>query len=177
MRKISWIYLGTAMYMVFGIYSYAYAIDSDLTRRTLKGIRGVHVIVEDLQPNLKGYGQKNSLSSIQMEKDVENTLQSEGIEVFTRDRWLKTAGRPLLYININTHDDKFRVAYDVKIELRQIVSMEANPDIKTLAPTWSINMTGIVGIDKLDIIRDALVTLMDRFIKAYWTANSKESKK
>jgi hypothetical protein len=172
MRKISWIYLGTAMYMVFGLYSYAYAIDSDLTRRTLKGIRGVHVIVEDFQPNLKDYGQKTSLSSIQMEKDVENTLQSAGIEVLTRDRWLKTAGRPLLYININTHDDKFRVAYDVKIELRQIVSMEANPDIKTLAPTWSINMTGIVGVDKLDKIRDALATLMDRFIKAYWTANS-----
>jgi len=177
MRKISWIYLGTAMYMVFGLYSYAYAIDSDLTRRTLKGIRGVHVIVEDLQPNLKGYGPKTSLSSIQIEKDVEDRLQSAGIEVFTRDRWLKTLGRPLLYININTHDDKFSVAYDVRLELKQIVAMEANPDIKTLASTWSINMTGMAAMDKLDKIRDALATLMDRFIKAYRTANNKESKK
>ena len=177
MRKISWIYLGTAMYMVFGLYSYAYAIDSDLTRRTLKGIRGVHVIVEDLQPNLKGYGQKTILSNIQMEKDVINKLQVEGIEVFTRDRWLKTLGRPLLYININTHDDKFSVAYDVRLELKQIVAMEANPGIKTLAPTWSINMTGMAAMDKLDKIRDALATLMDRFIKAYRTANNIESKK
>jgi hypothetical protein len=177
MRKISWIYLSTALYMVFGLYSYVYAIDSDLTRRTLKGIRGVHVIVEDLQPNIKDYGQKSFLSNIQMEKDVINKLQVEGIEILTRDRWLKTLGRPLLYININTHNDKFRVAYDVKVELRQIVSMEADSDIKTLASTWSINMTGIADVDKLDIIRDALANLTDRFTKAYWTVNSKESKK
>jgi hypothetical protein len=34
-------------------------------------------------------------------------------------------------------------------------------------------MTGIAGIDKLDIIRNDLATLVDRFIKAYWTVNKK----
>ena len=172
-NKSRWICLSISICLAFGLYSYVYAIDSDLTRRTLLGIRGVHVIVEDLQPSLKDYGQKFSLSNTKLEKDVEIRLQTAGIEVLTRDQWLKTVGRPLLYINVNSHDDKFRVAYDIAIELKQIVTMEANPDIKTLAPTWSINMTGIAGIDKLDIIRNDLATLVDRFIKAYWTVNKK----
>lgn len=169
--------LSIAAFIVFGLYSFVYAIDSDLTRRTLKGIQGVHVIVEDLQPHLKEYGQKYFLNRVQIEKDVERKLTSSGIEVLTRDRWLNILGRPLLYININSHNDIFRVAYDVKVELRQIVSMEANPEIKTLASTWSTNMTGIAGVDKLDIIRDALDSLIDSFIKAYWGANNKENKK
>lgn len=177
MRKYNWMSFGVAAFMVFGLYSFVYAIDSDLTRRTLKGIRGVHVIVEDLQPHLKEYGQKYFLNREQIEKDVESRLISSGIEVLKRDRWLKTLGRPLLYININSHNDIFRVAYDVKVELRQIVSMEANPEIKTLASTWSINMTGIAGVDKLDIIRDALDSLIDSFIKAYSVVNSKDNKK
>jgi len=172
-NKSRWTCLSISICLAFGLYSYAYAIDSDLTRRTLLGIRGVHVIVEDLQPSLKDYGQKFSLSNTKIEKDVETRLRAAGIDVFTREQWLKTIGRPLLYINVNTHDDKFRVAYDIAIELKQIVTMEANPDIKTLAPTWSINITGIAGIDKLDIIRNDLTTLVDRFIKAYWTANKK----
>jgi biotin operon repressor len=137
------------------------------------GIQGVHVIVEDLQPSLKDYGQKFSLSNTQIEKDVEIRLRAAGIDVFTREQWLKTIGRPLLYINVNTHDDKFRVAYDIRIDLKQIVSMEANPDIKTLAPTWAINMTGMANIDNLDVIRTNVGTLVDRFIKAYWTVNKK----
>ena len=144
-----------------------------MSRRTLMGMRGVHVIVEDLQPSLKDYGQKFSLSNTQIEKDVEIRLQAAGINVFTREQWLKTIGRPLLYIHVNSHDDKFRVAYDIRIDLKQIVSMEANPDVKTLAPTWAINITGIAGIDKLDIIRNDLATLVERFIKAYWTVNKK----
>jgi len=172
-NKSRWICFSITICMVFGLYSYVYAIDSDLTRRTLMGLRGVHVMVEDLQPSLKDYGQKFSLSNTQIEKEVETRLQTEGVNILTREQWLKTIGRPLLYININTHDDKFRVAYDITIELKQIVTMEANPDTKTLAPTWSINMTGIAGIDKLDIIRNDLATLVDRFIKAYWTANKK----
>ncbi len=172
-NKSRWICLSIAICMAFWLYSYVYAIDSDLTRRTLTGIRGVHVIVEDLQPSLKDYGQKFSLSNKQIEKDVEIRLQTAGINILTREQWLKTIGRPLLYINVNTHDDKFRVAYDIRIDLKQIVSMEANPDVKTLAPTWAINMTGMANIDNLDVIRTNVGTLVDRFIKAYWTANKK----
>jgi len=172
-NKSRWICFSIAICMAIGLYSYVYAIDSDLTRRTLLGIQGVHVIVEDLQPSLKDYGQKFSLSNTQIEKDVEIRLRAAGIDVFTREQWLKTIGRPLLYINVNTHDDKFRVAYDIRIDLKQIVSMEANPDVKTLAPTWAINMTGMANIDNLGVIRTNVGTLVDRFIKAFWAANKK----
>jgi hypothetical protein len=57
-----------------------------MSRRTLMGIRGVHVIVEDLQPSLKGYGQKFSLSNTQIEKDVEIRLQAAGINILTREQ-------------------------------------------------------------------------------------------
>jgi hypothetical protein len=160
--------------MAFALYPYAFAIDSDLTRRTLFGIRGVHVMVEDLQPSLKDYGPKFSLSNTQIEKDVEIRLRAAGISILTREQWLKTIGRPLLYISVNSHDDKFRVAYDIRIDLKQIVSMEANPDTKTFANTWSINMTGMATIDNLDVIKINVGTLVDRFTKAYWSVNKKQ---
>jgi hypothetical protein len=38
-------------------------------------------------------------------------------------------------------------------------------------------MTGITKIDKLEVIRQNLLTLVDKFVEAYWTANGKDSKK
>ncbi|OPX99799.1 MAG: hypothetical protein A4E58_00214 [Syntrophorhabdus sp. PtaB.Bin006] len=149
----------------------ALAIDSELTRRTLRGLAGVHVMVEDLQPGFKEYAEKSGLSASQMERNVVSRIERSGIRVLRREIWLKTPGRPLLYININTHDNKFRFAYDAKVELRQIVAMEANPQVKTLAGTWSINMTGIAEIDELNVVGKNVAILVDRFISAYESAN------
>jgi hypothetical protein len=141
----------------------------------MTGLQGVDVMVEDLQPNMQKYARKFGLTQEQLKRDVEQKLQKSGITILTQENWLKTLGRPVLYVNINTHEyEKYWYAYDIKVELKQIVYMEANPKVKTLASTWSISMTGIANIGTLNTIRDSLVSLVNRFIDAYLSANTKK---
>jgi len=147
--------------------SSCWAADADITRQTIKGMKAFHVIVEEVQPNVQRYAQKAGITKEQIQKNVENKLKANGIKVLTNDEWLKTPGKPVLYINVNTHEtEKYWYAYDVKVEVKQSVFLEANFAIKTLASTWSINVTGMANIGTLGNIKSAVDGLVDRFITA-----------
>jgi hypothetical protein len=142
-------------------------VDADITRQTIRGLGGVNVIVEEIQPNVQKYAQRAGITKEQIQKDVEAKLKSNGIKVLTKDEWLKTPGRPVLYVNINTHEtEKYWYAYNIVLALKQVVSLEANPSIKTLASTWSINMTGMANIGTLGIIKTSVDDLVGRFVNA-----------
>lgn len=144
-----------------------YAIDSEQTRQTLLTVKGVHVVVEDPQPNIQKYVHRFGLSKEQLQKGIEQRLMKAGMPILDQEKWLKTTGRPLLYVNINTHEyQKYWYAYTIIVDLRQIVTLEANPDVKTLASTWSVNMAGIANIGGLDSINKNVNILVDRFIEA-----------
>ena len=55
------------------------AIDSELTRRTMCGLQGVNVMVEEVQPNIQKYAQKAGLTGDQIQRDVESRLKTAGI--------------------------------------------------------------------------------------------------
>jgi len=152
-------------------FSSASAQDSELSRKTLAGLPGVYVVVEELQPNITKYDKylkKAGLSRARLQENVEKRLRSAGIRPLAREEWLKTRGRPVLYLNVNSHEnEKYWFAYDVKLEFQQVVCMEANPSIKTLADTWSLNSTGVVNIGNLDGIYKETERLIDRFIAAW----------
>jgi hypothetical protein len=149
-----------------------YAEDSVVSRGTLAGLNGIYVLVENIQPNIQQYAQKAGLSSMQIQKDFESRLNAMRIRTMSRDEWLKAPGRPVLYININTHEtEKYWYAYDIKFELRQMVYLEVNPKIKTLADTWSVNITGVANIGNLNVIKKDAAVLLEQFIQAYRTVN------
>ena len=155
------------IFMLAGWVSSAFAIDSDVTRITLRGLRGVTVVVEEMQPGLMKYGQKAGIDRERIKTDTEFILRKAGIPVLTYDQWLKAPGRPFLYIVINTHEyEKYWYAYDVRIELRQRVLLEKNPSVVAMASTWSINMTGNTHIGRLAEMKGNLIVLVERFIAA-----------
>ena len=82
------------------------AIDTDVTRKTLSGLQGVYVGVEELQPNLMKYSaeQKSIPSKEALKRDIEGRLSKAGIRVLTWDQAVKTPGMPFLYVNVNTHE-------------------------------------------------------------------------
>ncbi|HOP86822.1 MAG TPA: hypothetical protein PKZ54_10180 [Syntrophorhabdaceae bacterium] len=150
----------------------ALAIDSDITGKTLAKIKGVRVVVEDLQPSFKKYASKFNINQEHISKIIENRLKESGIMVLNYNDWLKTPGRPILYININTHENgKYWFAYDIKFELLQIVFLEVDPGLKTMASTWSVNQTGVLNIGNLNLINHEVLKLTDKFIYAYSLAN------
>lgn len=152
----------------------AYGIDTELTQRTMSGLQGVRVIVEELQPNIQKYAQRFNLTREQLQKEIEQRLTKAGIRVLNGDTWLKTPGRPALYVNVNTHEyEKYWHAFGITVNLNQIVTPEANPKLKTLASTWDISMTGVANIGTLNVIRSNVETLIDRFIHVYQAVNQK----
>lgn len=147
------------------------AVDSEQSRNTMQGIKGVHVIVEDLQPNLQKYARKREISREQLQAMVESTLRRSGIRVLPRDEWLSTRGRPVLYVNINSHEyQKYQFAYDVSVELQQLASPDAAPSMKVLATTWSTHITGAVTAGTVRAINERVKELIGSFVNAYRSA-------
>lgn len=145
-----------------------YGIDTEITRQTLKELQSLYVAIEEIQPNVVKYGQRVGLTREQIKKDVESKLKTAGIKILTKNEWLAIPGRPMLYLNINCHEyEKYWYAYDIKLEISQVVFLERNPSIKTMADTWSINMTGVANIGTLNSIRNNAGKVVDRFIEAY----------
>ena len=148
------------------------ADDSEVNRATLAGLQGVHVVVEELQPNVLKYAAKFGLKKAQIRQDVERWLKEGGIRTVALADWQNIPGRPMLYININTHEtQKYWYAYDISVELRQLATLDANPTVKTMATTWSLNVTGIANIGTLQVIREDTGMLVGRFIQAYKSKN------
>jgi hypothetical protein len=171
-RRIGWV---AAICLLFAVN--AFAIDSEQTRLTLKGLKGVHVIVEDLQPNVLKYDKyirENRLNKDVLKTDVEAALRNAGIRVLTWQEMLNTQGKPILYLNINTHEsEKYWYGYNVEVELRQVVFPEINPKMKIMVSTWSINATGVANIGNLHVIKNDVMTLVGTFIRAYKHVNIK----
>lgn len=158
--------------LMLSFSSPVHAEDSEVTRRTLIGLQGVRVLVENLQANIEAFAPKAGITVVQLQQDIESRLQAASIKTVTVNDWRKLAGRPLLYVNINTHEtERYWYAYDIKLELRQIVLLEVDPNIKTLADTWSINITGEANIGNLNILKKDALALVDGFIRAYKSVN------
>lgn len=150
------------------------AIDSEVTRRTLAGIPGVTVVVEELQPNILKYASKFSITRDQLRTGAEASLANACITVLSYEQWLRTPGKPFLYIVVNTNEyERYWFAYDIRIQLKQRVLLELNPSIVTMADTWGISMTGNVNIGKLNTLKENVNALLERFIDAYLAANHK----
>jgi hypothetical protein len=150
------------------------ADDSEVSRATLSGLQGVNVVVEEVQPNIQKYAAKFGLSGAQIRRDVVQKLQEGGMRVVEGNEWLAIPGRPVLSVSVNTHEtEKYWYAYDIKIELRQLAVLEASPLMKTLASTWSLNITGLANIGNLNLIRQDVGALAGKFLQAYRAVNKK----
>jgi hypothetical protein len=168
----------SAVFLFLFFSANAFAIDSEQTRLTLKGLKGVYVVVEELQPGILKYDkyiEKSGLGREALKNDVETRLKEAGIRVLSWDEVMKMSGRPALYINVNTHEnEKYWFGYDDRVELRQVVSLVANPNLKVMVSTWSVNITGVVNIGQLHIIKEDVKILVNRFIRAYQSENYKQ---
>lgn len=153
----------------------ASAIDIEVTRITIKDVPGVYVIIEDLNQNFMKYEKyitKVGLTKVLLQKEIEWKLKSSGIKVLTKEEWMKVLGRPALCLTINTHEsEKYWLAYDIRVEVRQIVLLQINPKIMNWSSTWSTNITGIANIGNLQLIKHDAFVMVEKFIQAYKSVN------
>jgi hypothetical protein len=71
--------------------------DSDEERQTLVGLKGVRVVVENINPN----AEKDGLSLVLLQTDVELKLRQAGIPVLTGEETFRAPGSPFLYLVVS----------------------------------------------------------------------------
>lgn len=149
-----------------------FAIDSQFQRETLKGLQGVLVAIENIDP----VAQKDGLTKDLLQTDVELQLRKSGIKVLTEEETYKTSGRPILYVKVSLlkHGAVEIYAYEIEVQLEQTVYLMRNPNIGTLAVTWDIENIGMVGTENMKTsIRGHVKDHVDKFINAYLAMNPK----
>ena len=150
--------------------SAATAQDTEINRQSLKGLKGVYVLVESLQPG----AERDGLNKTSIQTDVELKLRQAGIMVLTEAESFETPGAPHLYINLNTRSGSV-YAFSINVRLRQTVRLDRDPSMQLSAvTTWSEEALGIIGRDNLREIRDYIKDYVDQFINAYLSVNPKK---
>src|SRR5438445_108872 len=114
----------------------SWAADTEATRATLRGLRGVGVLVEPLDPDVERAG----LTTLQLQTAVEGQLQKAGIPVFTTEERLRVPGKPFLYVHVNIVLRSYALAtYFIHVEVNQRASLETDAFLTTVS-TWSVGL-------------------------------------
>jgi hypothetical protein len=151
----------------------ATAGDDELSRPSLKGLKGVYVLVESLQAE----AERSGLSQTSIQTDVELKLRQAGITVLTQAEMLEAPGGPHLYISVNTQSSQSGLlyAYSIRVALCQDVRLDRDPSIRIFsATTWFVASVGTAGRNRLRDIRDMVKDDVDTFINAYLSVNPKK---
>jgi hypothetical protein len=149
--------------VVGGSISVAGSLPGELDRKTLAGLPGVGVVLEEVKPPL-------DTSTIQT--DVELRLRRAGIRVLSEEERQKTTGGPYLYVQV-THIGAVApwgniVAYSLNVELKQNVFLERTYEAAVGSTTWSVSSVAIVGRNNLvKGVREAVRDHVDKFINTY----------
>jgi hypothetical protein len=147
----------------------AFAQDDEISRQTFRGLQGVQVVMEPLNPEVKGDG----LTVDGLRKNTEQKLEMAGIKVLSETENRMTPGRPYIYVHSNISKYRYLPGYIYtnRVELVQDVYLVRAFKIKTEAVTWSISTIGLAP--KLEDIRTSMEDLVDNFIRAYLSVNPK----
>ncbi|MBI1956169.1 MAG: hypothetical protein HYS38_07220 [Acidobacteria bacterium] len=159
MKKLAWYF----MFFPILYSSPAVGNDSQEDRATLRGVKEVAVVI-GLNSELKRVG----LTKEQLQTDTELRLRRSGIRV-------ASSQVPFLAINITALEGPGVPlnAILVSVAFRQLVSLIRNPDIKSVASTWSVEGVAMVGDNRVEErIRSYVADSVDEFINAYLAENS-----
>jgi hypothetical protein len=171
MTHWKWWFIIIAFFVfLLNLASDAFAQDDADTRPTLRGFSGVYVVVEPLSPQIEREG----LTTDRLQKEIEARIRTAGVKVLSKEEFLKTLGKPYLYVNVGIsilRTQITRYIFYIRLEFNQEVSLVKTPESIVPAATWS---TGGWGIDfNLENIRDVLKNQVEKFIDAYLAVNPK----
>ena len=145
--------------------SLSFAEDWD-DRVSLRGLQGVRIVVEDVDPQIV----KDGLAKDQLYTDVELKLLMAGIKVLTEAEARMEKGRPWLYVNaaiMKTDSESY--IYTIFIEFNQDVRLVRDPDVAVSTGTWKVVHTGMAH--KISHIRERVKMHVDEFVDAYLSVN------
>jgi hypothetical protein len=151
----------------------ARAADNQYSRRSLRGLGAVYVVVEDLDADATETG----LTVADLQTDVELRLRQAGVKVVDNG----TASH--LYVNVQmmpwrwaNHTPANGISMALQLELDQSVTLARDPSIwLPSAATWSVSMLAVSPPSNArHDCRDRVKDLVDMFLNAYLEQNPKQ---
>ncbi|MCL5279362.1 MAG: hypothetical protein M1376_05610 [Planctomycetes bacterium] len=143
-------------------------------RGTLRGAKGVAVVVGNLPPEVEQLG----LTGEQLRTDAELQLCRHGVKVLSPAEAADTVGMPHLYISVGVApaiDNVPVVAGYVSVQFLQSVTLDRNLTVHCLASTWEMHRTWTMGRGKLQGVRGLTHDTIAAFINDYLAVNPKPS--
>ena len=147
------------------------AADEEENRRSLQGLRGVHIEIEDFYADET----QDNLTVAFVRELAESQFRMHGIRILSEEEWLRQKGFPFLNIIIltdNTERDEF-YSYSIHLDLNQVVVTQRNANITVPgAVTWSVDTLAFATRDEVKArITSSLGALLGTFISAYLSVN------
>ncbi len=134
-----------------------------LRKKSLIGMQGIYVVVEDLGPELKGV-----LTRSVLRKRVEMQLLTAGIRLIKKLEAAKLPGEPYLYVNLAALPlGPKRYACRIDLEIHQLVAL-VHHSASGHASTWE---QGVVTTGGIKTILDNVDQLVFDFICDYLAMN------
>jgi hypothetical protein len=139
----------------------------ELATQSLEGIGPIAVSVQ-----LEGSADISSepdLDVRSLAKEVRHRLDSVLIPVLAAED--DTPESPRLWIHVNAMEaGRGIVPFNIEVQVQQEASLVRN-DFEALMVTWETSIVGVVSMDRLVVIREALLGLLDEFIDDYHRTN------
>ena len=157
-------------------------------RASLRGIKTVFVRVHTFEHEWASELAKAGLKEAVLQASIERQLEKSGIAVIPEEASKKTDTEGILNVRMKFLDpeppkksfttmteDKIerfdpgkKYVYAIRLNLRQPVSLQRNPDVSVNAITWQ---TESVGLRRLALIREDFENAVNVFIEAYSSEN------
>jgi hypothetical protein len=138
---------------------------------TLRGLQGVGVAVDDLQPGLEAYG----ITTGKLQADVETLLRQHGIKVMSREESYGIPGRSCLSVQVGavdmTEPDSPAVAVKIDALLAQEVQLVRDSSLMCLGITWHESNLESFNPDDLGLVSDRVEDIVGMFVSDYLAAN------
>jgi len=157
--------------LVVGLVSPTSARDLPGERESLAGLAGVHLVVEDMKPDVERYG----LTRSALRRDVELRLRQTGIRVLSVIEWAEVPPTPSLTLRVTAlRNEAGSYAVSVALDLVQDVRLVRDPTITAPTATWQATGTlATHGARMLPEVREGVCDLVDQFLNDYMAANPK----
>jgi hypothetical protein len=141
---------------------------------SLRGLKGVGVIVEELTPD----AMRGGLMEENLRMDVEWRLRKAGIAVLSGANLHREPGVPYLSITVGALQGKGLLrtlfVYLAKVELKQVATLVRDDSLNVSAVTYvqsGVSMTGSSMFRKA--VHARVTSYVDRFISDYLAVNPK----
>ncbi len=164
--RIGSVTIALALCLIMSVGAQAARLSLEI--KSLKGVKGVHVVVESLAPDIVSDG----LTADMLEKTITSRLTAGGIRLLTEDE-LSEEGAAIFYVSLaSIKGERGLYACDVHAEVIQAVALTRDPQILTPATTWTSTTVGIVGASNVGQLTDTVAKIADEFVRDYKSVNS-----